>query len=135
MQQLVIKNIAKPKHKVYDEDIKWLCNSFGFSSGRDLDFSAVKVLSDLLEKFVYDSHIPSEAVASSLNLTTGIVNHHVRNLSDSGIVYRERKMIVLRGGSLKCAVEEMRKDANRVLDEISMVAEEIDQILELKNRI
>lgn len=62
------------------------------------------------------------------------VNHHLRNLNDSGLLYRKKRLIYLRGGSLKAAVKEMRKDSERILDELESIAEEIDSIMGLKNR-
>ena len=40
----------------------------------------------------------------------------------------------LRGGSLKAAVTEMRKDSERILDELENIAEEIDSIKGIRNR-
>lgn len=134
MQQIIINNIHRPKEKDLQKDVEWVCNSFGFSSRRDTSRSAIRILFDLLGKFADNTPIRSESVAESLGLTTGIVNHHVRNLAESGLLFREKKMIVLRGGSLKSAVEEMRKDTNRVFDQIKIIAEEIDETLGIKNR-
>ena len=47
---------------------------------------------------------------------------------------RERKQILIRGGSLTEAVKEIRKDALRILDTIETIAEEIDEEIGLKNR-
>lgn len=134
MQQIIINNIHRPNEKDLEKDLEWFCNSFGFCSGRDTSFSAIRVLSILLKKFADKTHIRSDSIAKSLGLSTGIVNHHVRNLTDSGLVFREKKKIVLRGGSLQCAVEEMRKDANRIFDEIELIARDIDKSLGIKNR-
>jgi predicted transcriptional regulator len=62
------------------------------------------------------------------------VNHHLRNLNDSGLVYRKKRLIYLRGGSLKAAVKEMRKDSERIFDELEYMAEEIDSRIGIKNR-
>lgn len=67
-------------------------------------------------------------------LETQKVNYHPRTLIESGFLCREKRLILIRQGSVKAAVEEMRKDANRILDSLSSIAEEIDKNLGLKNR-
>jgi predicted transcriptional regulator len=134
MQRIELRTVEKPRDKQLDEDIQWVCDSFGLVAGRDTNQTSAKIVSCLLEKFADDVGIASEFVAEDLMLSSALVNHHVRGLMDSGLVYRERKLIFLRGGSLKAAVEEMRKDANRLFDEISLMAEEIDNSVGLRNR-
>jgi predicted transcriptional regulator len=62
------------------------------------------------------------------------VNHHLRNLINTGLIYREKRMLYLRGGSLKAAVQEMRKDSERMFDELEAIAGEIDQEMGIRNR-
>jgi predicted transcriptional regulator len=134
MQEIIIKQIEKPKEKDVEEDIQWLCDSFGFLNGRDTNLTTPKVVSSLLENFALNMGVASDIIAEDLAMSSSLVNHHIRSLMNSGLVYRERRLIFLRGGSLKSAVEEMRKDANRLFDEISLMAEEIDQSVGLRNR-
>ena len=134
MQQIIIRQLEKPREKDVHGDIDWMCNSFGLSSGRDISATAPRIFYDLLERVAREMRVPSEAIAEDLLLNQAIVNHHIRNFANSGIVYRERKLICLRGGSVKSAVEELRKDANRMFDDIGVIAEEIDAMLGLKNR-
>lgn len=134
MQQIMIKKLDMPKQKKVPEDIRWVCDSFGFASGRDTALTSTKVLSGLLHRVSENLRVSSEMIAGDLDISPSTVNHHVRHLIDSGMVYRQKRMILLRGGSLKSAVEEMRKDANRLFDEIAAIAEEIDSSLGLENR-
>ncbi len=78
--------------------------------------------------------VSSESLAADLEIKTSRVNHHLRNLNDSGLLYRKKRLIYLRGGSLKTAVQEMRKDSERILDELENIAEEIDTLMGVKNR-
>jgi hypothetical protein len=50
------------------------------------------------------------------------------------MIYRRKRLLYLRGGSLKAAVQEMRKDSERIFDELEVMAEEIDRKMGLKNR-
>jgi predicted transcriptional regulator len=134
MQHIELRSVEKPRDKELDEDIQWVCDSFGLVTGRDTNQTSAKIVSCLIDNFAEDVGIATELVARDLMMSSALVNHHVRNLMDSGLVYRERKLIFLRGGSLRAAVEEMRKDANRMFDEISVVADEIDSAVGLRMR-
>ncbi len=134
VQEIILRNIEKPRIKSLEEDLLWFCDSFGFSAGRDTENTATRIIFSLLDKLSNDETVSSEALAGDLEIKISRVNHHLRNLNDSGLLYRKKRLIYLRGGSLKAAVEEMRKDSERILDELEGMAEEIDSLMGLKNR-
>jgi predicted transcriptional regulator len=134
VQEIILRNIEKPRIKSLEEDLLWFCDSFGFSSGRDTENTATKIIFSLLDKLSNDEGISSEDLAGDLDIKVSRVNHHLRNLNDSGLLYRKKRLIHLRGGSLKAAVREMRKDSDRIFDELENAAEEIDSIIGIKNR-
>ncbi len=134
MQQIVLKKIEKPLEKDIVKDINWVCDSFALSSGRDTSSIANKIVAGVIEKLSRNIRISSDMLANDLKITKATVNHHLRNLISSGLIYREKRLIYIRGGSLKAAVEEIRKDANRILDEIESIAEEIDNRFGLRHR-
>jgi predicted transcriptional regulator len=134
VQQIILKHLEKPHIKNLEGDLLWFCDSFGFSSGRDTERTATKIIFSLLDKLSQEQDISSDVLAGELEINTSRVNHHLRNLNDSGLLYRNKRRIFLRGGSLKAAVREMRMDSERILDELELMAEEIDAIMGLKNR-
>jgi predicted transcriptional regulator len=134
VQEIILRNIEKPQIKSLEEDLLWFCDSFGFSAGRDTENTATRIIFSLLDKLSNDETVSSEDLAGDLEIKISRVNHHLRNLNDSGLLYRKKRLIYLRGGSLKAAVREMRKDSERILDELESIAEEIDPIMGLKNR-
>jgi len=134
VQQIILRYLEKPHAKSLEEDLLWLCDSFGFSSGRDTESTATKIVFSLLDKLSNDEIISSEALAEDLEIKISRVNHHLRNLNDSGLLYRKKRLVYLRGGSLKAAVKEMRKDSERIFDELESIAEEIDLRIGIKNR-
>ena len=134
VQQIILRNLEKPRIKSLEEDFLWFCDSFGFSSGRDTESTANRIIFSLLERLSNDSESSSETLAEDLDMKISRVNHHLRNLNESGLLYRKKRLIYLRGGSLKAAVKEMRKDSERILDELESIAEEIDLMMGLKNR-
>ncbi|HHI04033.1 MAG TPA: ArsR family transcriptional regulator [Candidatus Woesearchaeota archaeon] len=134
MAQVILKQYNKPTKDNVEKDIEWVCDSFGLSSGRDTSFTSNKIVADILEQAAEQKRIFSETIADNLELSQNLINHHLRNLINSGLIIRERKQIFIRGGSLKEAVREIRKDAMRILDSIELMAEEIDEELGIKNR-
>jgi predicted transcriptional regulator len=134
MQQIILKTINKPKEKKINNDIEWFCESFGFCSGRDIDRMSTRIINELINKYTREYKISSELIAESLDAPSPRINHHIRNLIDSGFLYREKRILHIRGGSMKSAVEEIRKDANRIFDELEKIASEIDEAVGLKNR-
>ncbi len=133
-RQIVLVNLEKPREKTLEKDVYWLCDSFGLSSGRDVDNMATRIVLSLLDNISENERISSEMIADSLGVNHSRVNHHLRNLINSGLVYREKRKLYLRGGSLKAAVQEMRKDSQRMFDELEAIATEIDQEIGIRNR-
>lgn len=134
-QQIILINLEKPREKKLEHDISWLCNSFGLSSGRDTENIATQIVIDLLKQLAMkEERVSSDKIAEDLDVTPSRVNHHVRNLVNTGLLYRDRRALYLRGGSLKAAVREMRKDSDRIFNELEEIAEEIDRQMGLKNR-
>jgi len=134
MAELKLKKINKPKKGNVQKDIDWFCDSLCLSSGRDTEFTSTKIISDILSKISEHEKVFSEGIAEDLDLKQGLVNHHLRNLIDSGIVIREKKQIFIRGGSLKEAIIEMRREALSMFDNIEKIAEEIDNEIGIHNR-
>lgn len=133
-QQIILKDLQKPKEINLNNDIDWLGESLGFNCGRDTKRITSQILRAVLHEFASDGATSTEKISDSLRLDVQKVNYHLRTLVNSGFLYREKRLIFLRRGSVKSAIEEMRKDANRIFDELSIMAEEIDKELGLKNR-
>jgi len=133
-QQIVLISLEKPRDENLEDDIRWLCDSFGLSSGRDTENMATRIVMDMLRMLAEEDKVTSESIADNLDVRLARVNHHLRNLIDSGMIYRRKRLLCLRGGSLKAAVQEMRKDSERIFDELEVMAEEIDRKMGLKNR-
>jgi len=133
-QQIILRELQKPREINLHDDIDWLGESFGFSAGRDTDKITAKILQNLLEDIGKEGSTSTEQLSNNLDIEIQRVNYHLRTLVDSGFICREKRLIVLRQGSVKAAVDEMRKDASRMFDNLSVIAEEIDKSLGLKNR-
>ena len=132
--EIVLRDLPMAKEPDFKKDIEWLCQSLGLIAGRDTERTASKIIQDLLREVSNFGSASSMEIASQLGIAVQRVNYHLRSLANRGFIYRKKKRIYLRQGSVKAAIEEIRKDANRIFDNLSRIAEEIDNSLGLKNR-
>ena len=134
VQEIIIRNVQKPREQNVSHDIEWLCDSLGFMTGRDTERIMSQLIRQLLQEVGNDGSASTVELADRLGIAPQRVNYHLRGLTDSGFIYRERKLIFLREGSVKAAIEELRQDANRIFDRLSVIGEEIDTAVGLKSR-
>ena len=133
-RQIILRQIERPARIRKDEDLYWFCDSLGVENGRDVNHIATKVILSLLENLPETRGIPVEQIASSLVVSNPRVNHHIRNLIDTGLVYRNKQRIYIRGSSLRSMVQEIRKDTLRILDDLEVAAAEIDEAFGIRSR-
>lgn len=133
-QRLILRDLPRPISNDLISETFWLCDTLGLSSGRDLDNLSSQIILKILEKPPCKSGISSENLGELLDISAGRVNHHIRNLSRTGILYRERRMVHLRGNNLRDTIRELRRDANRIFDELEAVAGEIDSLTSTGSR-
>lgn len=130
-QRLILNNIPRPPSNGIHDETYWLCDTLGLSAGRDIEDLSIRIVLHLLEESSKKEGVTSEHLADRLDITVGRVNHHLRNLVRSGVVYRERRLVYLRGRTLRESVRELRRDAERIFDELEKVASEIDIMMDV----
>jgi predicted transcriptional regulator len=130
-QRISLQNIRHPPGRDFITNTHWLCDTLGLSSGRDTEKLATEIILSILEETGNHQPVTSESLSELLDISVGRVNHHLRNLHRSGVVYRDKKIIRMRGNTLLDSVREVRKDINRILDELEAVASDIDTHLGL----
>ncbi|WOX55992.1 MULTISPECIES: ArsR family transcriptional regulator [unclassified Methanoculleus] len=130
-RQIVFRQIERPRGKIgpEPENLEWFFSSLGIGEGRDVDQVAQRILIALLVYQISGSGVPVERISQDLEVSSARINHHIRNLVEAGVVYRHKRLIYLRGNSLQSMVQELRKDALRVLDDLEIAAVEIDRSL------
>ncbi len=134
-QQIILRDLDKPRRKNLESDLFWICDSFGLRAGRDLEQLSSRIVMQLLKRFAESERaVSTEILADDLTISPARVNHHLRNLMETGFLYREKRLIFLRGGSMKNAVNELRNDASKIFDELEEIAQEIDLQMGLEYR-
>ncbi len=130
-QRIILRYLPRPAEPDITGNAYWLCDTLGLSSGRDLEDLSIRIMLRLLEESAGKEGVATEELADILGISSARVNHHLRNLTRSGVVYRERRLIHLRGRSMQESVSELRKDADRIFDELERVAAGIDEMMGL----
>ncbi len=130
-QRIIIKNIDQPRENKVQEEVKWICNSLGLKSGRDINDTSFRIMYELLDLLSEENLISTDEIARSLKIDSPRVNHHVRRLMETGVIFREKRKIALRGGSLSAAIEEMKRDSDQIFNRLLEVSKRIDEVFNL----
>lgn len=126
-RRVSIRDVEKPKDKGHEEDLKWICDSLSLVSGRDVEDSSFKIMSELLNKFSEKDMVSTETLSDSLGMDSPRINHHLRRLMESGIVNREKRKVVLRGRSLTDSIKEMKRDSDKLFEKLMDVSKRVDR--------
>lgn len=129
-QKITIIKTRYPERNLNDE-LQWFGNSLGLFNLRDKDKSCFRIFIILIKAAKIDKPLTSDEIAEKLNLSRGTVVHHINKLIESGIVIHYGNKYMLRVNNLEVLIDEIKKDAERTLDDLARVAKEIDSFLGL----
>ncbi len=124
------------KHPTIDveRDLEWICRSFAFMEPRDKKRTAYNIFRTIVETARTNEGSSSDQLAEKLALSRGTMVHHLNKMIKSGLVIHHESQYKLRGRSLKSTIEEVRRDINRIFDDLRTVAVTIDDSLGLLSR-
>jgi len=129
-KQVVIRKIRLPAQGNIDDDIDFICRSFGYFSERDKQESAGKIFRILVKEACGESEgITSDELANELSLSRGAIVYHLNSFIDCGLIIKERNRYRLRSPSLQRSLEEIKEDMDRVMKKMFKIAMEIDKNL------
>lgn len=129
-QQIIIKKIRSPPLGSINEDIDFICKSFGYFSQRDKQDTAGKIFKLLVKEACEpDQRLSSDEIAEKLNLTRGAIVHHLNSFISAGLVVKEHNRYRLRSGSLQKSIEEIQTDIERIMRQMLKIAIDIDEHL------
>ena len=101
--KIELKKIRAPPAGSIDNDIDFICESFGYFTKRDKNNTAGHIFQFIV--------------------------YHLNNFIAAGLVIRERNLYRLRSHCLKKSIDEIRTDAQRIFNEMMKIAQEIDEEL------
>lgn len=126
-QEINLKELDMPLKTKKGNDVRWICDSLGLISGRDTEATSFKIMQGLLNEFKLRPLVSAEEISALLSLEQPCVNHHFRTFIESGILVREKRKVMLRGGTLTSAIEEMQRDSEKMFERILEISKNIDK--------
>ncbi|MFO7677616.1 MAG: winged helix-turn-helix domain-containing protein [Thermoplasmatota archaeon] len=127
---VLIKKIRLPAAGNINEDINFICKSFGYFSLRDKQDSAGRIFRLLVKQGCgHSTGISSDDLAKELDLSRGAIVHHLNNFIKSGLVVKECNLYRIRSESIQKSIEEIKEDIDRIFKQMSKIAKEIDEKL------
>ena len=124
--RISIRSYQPPRQVDLDLEIDWVCSCLGLVSGRDVSRTAEEIFRRILEANRHEKSVTSEKLAEDLELSRGAVNHHLRSFIESGLIVRRKRRIFLRSSTLSGTLEEMRRDADRIFEDLIRTAKNLD---------
>jgi predicted transcriptional regulator len=126
--------VRKPDTVDAEKDVEWVCRSLGFLESRDKKRTAYSVFRELIESARTGEGLSSDELASKLDLARGTIVHHLKKMIKSGLVIHHEGLYKLRDRSLKSTIQEVKRDVDRIFEDLENVVETVDENLGLRSR-
>lgn len=125
-----VKRVRSPAPGNLEDDIDYICRSFGYFTMRDKHDSAGRIFRLLVREGCGEKEgLCSDSIAEDLKLSRGAIIHHLNNFIKSGLVVKENNLYRLRSQSLQKSIEEIKIDIDRIFNQMIKIAMEIDDKL------
>jgi DNA-binding MarR family transcriptional regulator len=125
-----VKKVRSPAPGNIEDDIDFICKSFGYFTLRDKQDSAGRIFRLLVKEACGDKDgVTSDSIAESLELSRGAIIHHLNSFIKSGLIVKENNLYRLRSHSLQKCIEEIKFDIDRIFTQMIKIAVDIDNKL------
>jgi predicted transcriptional regulator len=125
-----VKKVRSPAPGNIEEDIDFICKSFGYFTLRDKQDSAGRIFRLLVKEACGDKDgLTSDSIAENLELSRGAIIHHLNNFIKSGLIIKENNLYRLRSHSIQKCIEEIKLDIDRIFIQMIKIAVDIDNKL------
>jgi predicted transcriptional regulator len=129
-QSITVKKVRSPAPGSLDDDIDFICKSFGYFTLRDKQDTAGKIFRLFVKECCSNSEgLTSDDIADELTISRGSVVHHINNFIQTGLIVKENNRYRLRSSSVQKSVEEVLLDIDRIFTQINKIAVDIDEKL------
>jgi predicted transcriptional regulator len=126
----IIRETARPKNNLNDL-LMLFGESLGLFSSRDKDKSCYRIFITLIKALKIGRELTSDELAVQTGLTRGTVIHHLNRLMAAGIVVNYKNKYYIDHQNLTSLVASLREGMNALLDDLDLVAEKIDEELDI----
>ncbi len=133
-EEILIRRIPKPHDETREELLAWFVESLGLEHGRDIHQTLRRILHMLLTLSQESRLLSTERLEEELLMPGSRINHHIRLLIKAGMLERDKRSIRLRGRTIEETVEEIRRDSERIFDDIIRMARLLDEAYGLRQK-
>ena len=129
--ELSLKGIEPPFTNGLNEELDYLCKSFGLLEPLGKEKTASLVFKELynssrIEKG-HHGMLSSSELAKRLGISRGAVINQLNNLQRSGLVVKRGRQYAVRSNSILRTIEELEADVEKVFEKAKRVAIKIDE--------
>ena len=129
-QELILKKTIMPKVGSVNNDIDYICRSFGYFSQRDKQETAGKIFRLIVKETPgSEKGLSSDEIAAKLSISRGSVVHHLNCFISTGLIISEHNKYRLRSPSVQKSIEEIMVDVDRIFNQMLKIAKDIDNKL------
>lgn len=124
-RQIIIRYIMFPKEEDHDAELEWVFKCLGL--GDDADEVGKGIFRALVRAAKKGEGISSRELMEEIPVTQAAIVYHLNNFMRSGLVIKQGRSYILRGGSLQNALEEIENDMVRRMGQLKEIAKKIEE--------
>jgi hypothetical protein len=124
-KQIVIRYIVVPTEDDYDAELDWIFQCLGL--GGETDEIARAIFRELVKASRDKKGLSSRDLMENLPVTQAAIVYHLNTFMRCGLIVKQGRQYMLRGGSLEHALEEIESDLTRRMGRLKEVAKKIDE--------
>ncbi|MDO8428451.1 MAG: winged helix-turn-helix transcriptional regulator [Candidatus Diapherotrites archaeon] len=125
--KIVIKRIEQPFQHDVEQELGWICQSFGLFEPIDKDKLAFAIFRVLVQATEQGKLLTCPEIADKVNMSRGAVINHLNKLLLSGLIVREGRFYLARSRSMSRTIKEIQEEVNLIFRRMEETARELDQ--------
>ncbi len=125
--ELVIRRVEPPFSSNVQDELNWICKSFGFFEDIDREKTASSVFKEIVKTTERGKALSSTELAKRVGMSRGSVINHLNNLMSSGLIVKDGRLYFARSQSMFRTIEEIEEDIDRIFDRMKQRARLIDR--------
>jgi len=124
--KLVIRKVERPFSGSPQQELDWICESFGFFGPGPRENAAV-VFKQIVNATEKGKGLSSTEIANKLHLSRGSAINHLNNLLSSGLIAKQGHYYFARSKSMYRTIEGIEDEIDLLFQKMKKAAMQIDE--------